>query len=85
MKNLTLSLVVAALLTAGPAFPTPTPDPPPGRPGGVVYGTYTYVTTARSKKTGRILPHLWFRCTVPARWHGRLNVNGRRHCVEFYR
>jgi len=60
----------------------PAPDPAPNtehRP--ITYGDYYYVTTA--EKDGKILPHRFFFCEVPAMWQHRVNIKGMRTCYPF--
>lgn len=60
----------------------PTPDPAPHtgtRP--VTYASYTYITNAVADN--EVLPYWFFRCSVPARWNGKVNLPGYRTCVLF--
>ena len=65
-------------------IPTPAPDPAPytGR-APIIYVGYSYDTTARSRRTGRLMRGWWFTCRVPAVWNGQPNPDGRRVCVLF--
>ena len=66
----------------------PHPDPYPGSNDPVTLVSYTYDTPAIVSKgpdKGDLIPGYWYHCTVPAHWHGHVNLRGHRRCVMFRR
>ena len=67
----------------------PPPDPYPSGNAPITFVSYVIEVPAAYKdgpQQGEIIPHWWFRCSVPARWNGHVNLAGHRSkCVLFRR